>query len=102
VDLIKIDTDGHEFEVLSGARKILESHLPYLIFEMGLYVLNERKITFAQYFDYLSVFDYKLINAKNGRAVTMETFEKQIPSQSTTDIIGIPPQGCRPKGNPSG
>jgi FkbM family methyltransferase len=97
VDLIKIDTDGHEFEVLTGAHGTLENHLPYLIFEMGLYVLKEQHLTFAQYFDYLSAFDYKLINAKNGRAVTMETFEKQIPWQSTTDIIGIPPQGCRPK-----
>ena len=101
-DLIKIDTDGHEFEVLTGARKTLETHLPYLIFEMGLYVLKEQHLTFAQYFDYLSAFDYKLINAKNGRAVTMETFERQIPRQSTTDIIGIPPQGCCPNGNPSG
>lgn len=94
VDLIKIDTDGHEFNVLKGAREALAEHLPVVIFEMGLYVLKEQNVTFAQYFEYLSAFGYKLINAKNGWAVTLENFERQIPLRSTTDIVAIPPQEC--------
>ena len=33
VNLLKIDTDGHDFEVLSGARKTLESQHPSILFE---------------------------------------------------------------------
>jgi len=91
VDLIKIDTDGHEFRILKGGLKTIERNLPYLIFEIGLYVLKEHQITFEQYFEYLSAFGYKLINAKNGGVITLENFTRQIPWQSTTDIIGIPP-----------
>ena len=91
VDLIKIDTDGHEFNVLAGAHKTIEKHLPFLIFEIGHYVLKEQKVTFEQYFEYLSGFGYRLINAKNGKTVTLNNFKKQIPWQSTTDLIGIPP-----------
>jgi hypothetical protein len=95
LDLIKIDTDGHEFYVLKGARKALEEHLPYVIFEIGLYVLKEQNITFAQFHEYLASFGYKLVNAKNGRAITLENFETQVPLRSTTDIVAIPPQGGR-------
>ena len=33
VDILKIDTDGHDFEVLKGARKLLAANLPIVLFE---------------------------------------------------------------------
>ncbi len=33
VDLLKIDTDGHEFEVLEGARDLLQRDRPALLIE---------------------------------------------------------------------
>lgn len=33
VDLIKVDTDGHDFEVLKGANKIIKKDLPTIFFE---------------------------------------------------------------------
>ena len=74
LDLIKIDTDGHEYSILRGAEKSLGKFLPYIIFEIGIYVMEERGISFEQYYDYLSSFDYTLINAKNGRNVTINNF----------------------------
>jgi FkbM family methyltransferase len=90
VNLIKIDTDGHEYSILRGAQKSLGRFLPYIIFEIGIYVMEERGISFEQYYDYLSSFDYTLINAKNGRNVTINNFQNEIPLRSTTDIIAIP------------
>jgi len=91
VDFIKIDTDGHELPVIKGAFKTLEQQRPYLIFEIGLYVLKERGVTFEQYFEYLSALKYKLINAKNGKKITLKNIASQIPLRATTDIIAIPP-----------
>ncbi len=90
VDLIKIDTDGHEFPVLRGAYKTLEKNHPYLIFEVGLYVLNEQKMAFEQYYDLLSHFGYCLLNCKNYSEITLENFKQQIPARSTIDILAIP------------
>lgn len=91
IDLIKIDTDGFEYSILRGAQKSLGKYLPYIIFEIGIYVMEERGIFFEQYYDYLSSFGYTLINAKNGKDVTNENYRRQIPLRSTTDIIAIPP-----------
>lgn len=90
VDLIKIDTDGHEFEVLQGARETLAKHLPFIILEMGLYILEERGVTFDQYFTYLSSFGYELINSKNGSVVTPDNFMREVPFRFTTDILATP------------
>ena len=92
VDLIKVDTDGHELQVLTGAHETLEKYLPYIIFEIGLYVMEERNVTFEQYFKYLSSFGYSLINSKNSETITIDNFLKQIPLRSTTDIIAVPPK----------
>jgi len=99
IDLIKIDTDGFEYSILRGAQKSLGRFLPYIIFEIGIYVMEERGISFEQYYDYLSSFGYTLINAKNGKYITMESYQKQIPFRSTTDIIAIPPNSLTGKNN---
>ena len=94
VDLIKIDTDGHELQVLRGARKTLERYYPILIFEIGLYVLRQQKVSFELYYDFLSSLGYRMFNSKNGREIMLENYPTQIPSRSTTDIVAIPKMDC--------
>lgn len=36
IDFIKIDVEGGEYQVLQGARKTIQKHKPYIIFEHGL------------------------------------------------------------------
>jgi len=91
VDLIKIDTDGHELRILRGARKTLEKFLPRIIFEIGFYIMEEHGITFELYFDYFSSAGYTLANIKNGQPITLENYHRQIPLRATTDLIAIPP-----------
>jgi FkbM family methyltransferase len=90
VDLVKIDTDGHELQVLTGARETLGKCTPYLIFEIGLYTLREQNVEFARYLKLLKTLDYVLINSKNGIEVTLDNYWRQIPLKSTTDIIAVP------------
>lgn len=92
VDLIKIDTDGHEFSVLQGARETLTRHLPCIIFEAGLYLIEENGGTFDQYIDYLTAFGYQLINSSNLHQVSRETYRAEIPLRATTDIVALPPE----------
>lgn len=90
VDLIKIDTDGHELEVIKGAHKTIEKCRPCVIFEAGLYIMKEHKVTFELFFDYFTHRGYTLINCKNGEIITLENYFKQIPLRYTTDIIALP------------
>jgi FkbM family methyltransferase len=92
VDLIKIDTDGHELSVLQGARETLAKHLPCIIFEAGLYLIEENGGSFDQYIDYLTPFGYKLINSSNLHQVSRETYRAEIPLRATTDIVALPPE----------
>jgi FkbM family methyltransferase len=91
IDLIKIDTDGHELRVLSGASRTVEKSLPYIVFEIGLYVLIEQNIAFEQIYAYFAGYDYYLLNAKDGKQITLQNYTYRIPKRSTTDIIAVPP-----------
>lgn len=93
IDFIKIDTDGHEFSVLRGARRTLEKYSPVIIFEVGLYLLDEYGVTFEEYADFFAPLGYALLNSKNGAIVTNTNYWKQIPLRATTDLLGIP--ACR-------
>ncbi len=90
LDLIKIDTDGHELKVLLGARKSLKEFSPTVIFEIGLFIIEEMGIEYEQYHRYLTDLGYDLINSKGGHTVDMNNYWKEIPLLATTDIIAIP------------
>jgi len=90
IDLIKIDTDGHEFQALAGARNAIEKYLPDIIFEVGGYVMQEHFIDFDQYMKYFGSLGYILWNLKTRKEITPGNYTTQIPSRSTTDIIAKP------------
>ncbi len=92
LDLLKIDTDGHELAVLRGARGILKRLRPAIIFEIGLYLLEERGVRVDDYFDLLEPLGYRLVSCKSGRDVTRETASREIPTRSTTDLLALAPR----------
>jgi FkbM family methyltransferase len=93
LDLIKIDTDGHELPVLQGAQGAIEKYSPHIIFEMSLYALEENNVTFEDYLNCLKPFGYTLLNSRNGKTISMENYLKEIPLRSTIDIFALPPAG---------
>lgn len=87
--LIKIDTDGHEFEVLNGMKEVLEKIRPNVIFEIGIYVMLEKNLSFSDYENLFNKYKYSL-HTTNGVGITPDNFEKYIPQLGTIDILAIP------------
>jgi FkbM family methyltransferase len=93
LDLIKIDTDGHELHILKGARQTIENFSPIIVFELGAYTLKERNEDFQDYVDLFSTLNYTLLNSKNGEKITAENVHAQIPRLATTDVIAMASNG---------
>jgi FkbM family methyltransferase len=90
LDFIKIDTDGHEFEVMQGAKEAIARYRPKIIFEIGIYVMEEKNISFQFYSDYFNALNYKLLDAKSGSLITTDNYLEFIPARGTIDILALP------------
>lgn len=90
IDFIKIDTDGHEYEILKGAKDVIFKFRPKIIFEIGIYVMEEKGIDFSFYANYFGALNYKLIDSKTGESIDIKNFKKIIPQNSTIDILALP------------
>lgn len=90
IDFIKVDTDGHEYEVFKGAKKAIARYRPKIIFEIAMYVLDEKNIGFEFYLDYFRELNYKLMDTMTDAEVTAENYRKYIPREGSTDLIALP------------
>lgn len=90
LDFIKIDTDGHEYEVFKGAKQAMAKYRPKVIFEIGRYVMKEKGIDFSFYSNYFNELSYKLLDSNTGAQITLDNYLKHIPSKGTIDILAIP------------
>ncbi len=90
IDFIKIDTDGHEYEVFKGGEKAIAKYRPKIIFEAALYVMDEKKIDFSFYLDYFSRLNYRLIDTKTNAVITEKNYRRYVPKNGSTDLIAIP------------
>lgn len=90
IDFIKIDTDGHEYEVFKGAKKAIAKYKPKIIFEIGLYVMDEKNISFDFYYNYFKDLNYKLFDTKTDVEINLGNYKKHIPQKGSTDLIAIP------------
>lgn len=90
LDFIKIDTDGHELEVLKGAAATLRRFRPAVVFEIGLYVMRERGIDFSVYEEYFGSLGYRVLDSKTGREITRANHQRIIPARGTIDALALP------------
>jgi FkbM family methyltransferase len=90
VDFIKIDTDGHEHQVLMGAHETIERYRPRVLFEIGQHAMAENNIDFSFYNDFFGDLKYSLFDTKTSRPVSLENYRRCIPALGTTDLIAVP------------
>jgi hypothetical protein len=88
VHLLKIDTDGHELEVLNGARHLIASSRPRIVMEMCPYLLIEQKLSLADY-SYVLGPGYRMIEICSGK-VFDEAFLARVPRGGGVDVLAVP------------
>ncbi|MBI4538193.1 MAG: FkbM family methyltransferase [Gemmatimonadetes bacterium] len=90
LDFMKIDTDGHELQVLEGARESVATFRPLIIFEAGLYLMEEGGITFADFASLFGSLGYCLFDSRGRRKIDVANYRRHIPRKSTIDILAVP------------
>lgn len=86
LDLIKIDTDGHEFDVLNGAKETIVKFQPQIVFEVGGYILDEQNTPFDGFIDFFNNLGYKIYTIK-GKVIEKSNYRNIIPQYGTIDVI---------------
>ena len=90
LDLIKIDTDGYELEVLKGAKTTIERFTPAVIFEAGVYLMNQIGIDFSDYLEFFDLLGYCFFDTKSGGEINKANYQNYIPLKATIDILALP------------
>ena len=85
VHLMKIDTDGHELEVLSGARQLITNCRPRIVMELCPHLLEERQLTLKNYTDTIGPC-YRLKTLRTGRPFDEAAFAR-IPWGGGVDVL---------------
>jgi FkbM family methyltransferase len=79
IDFIKIDVEGGEFDVLKGAKKLLNTHHPILVFECGIGASEFYGTNPTELFQYLDELKYKISTLRafmqQGKPLTISEFE---------------------------
>jgi FkbM family methyltransferase len=70
IDLIKIDTEGFEFNIISGAKKTIEKHRPSLFVELDDNNLRKQGSSAKELIRLLEENYSKIINAENGKPLS--------------------------------
>ena len=84
IDFIKIDTEGHELEVLKGAEKTIKKFKPILMVEknnLNFYAMSKilKKLNYEIYsFENDKLFRYSLIRNKHENLICVSKFNKKI------------------------
>ncbi len=88
VHLMKIDTDGQEFEVLAGAQKLIAFSRPRIVMEMCPYLLEEKHLTLKDYVEVLGP-GYRITDLRTGRAFDEKSFARVSP-RGGIDVMAEP------------
>jgi FkbM family methyltransferase len=90
VSLVKIDTDGHEFSVLSGATQCLQRQRPAIIFEACEYLLVPPRETFDDFVRLFASHDYTICERKAFQPITRQDFFRTCPAGGGLDLLALP------------
>jgi FkbM family methyltransferase len=88
--VIKIDTDGHEYAVLSGAHRTLETARPAIVFEACEYLMMPPRHTFEDFERLFREHRYTICDLRSGRPIDAALFRRTCPSGGGLDLLALP------------
>ena len=87
IDLLKIDVEGHELDVITGAQNTLTLRkIKCLQFELGGSSIDTNT-TLKDIYEMLSQYDYSLYLISRRGVVPLDTYNYQLEQYSTTNFI---------------
>lgn len=92
VDFVKLDVDGHESEVIRGARESLAKFRPGVLVELAPYLFDGKPAAFEGLIDCFRSLDYSLQEVNSGRPLRLDAVELQrsIPVGASINVIAFP------------
>jgi FkbM family methyltransferase len=96
VSLVKIDTDGHEFSVLSGATQCLTHLRPAVIFEACEYLFQPPRETFDDFAKLFSSHNYTICERATFRPISYTDFRRACPAGGGLDLLALPNERLTP------
>lgn len=87
VHLIKIDVDGAECEVLSGAQDVLRAHRPTIVMEFAPYLLAERGASVSQLFELLTGYEY--VRERGFSSISIDQLKRLASEGSSINVIAV-------------
>jgi len=85
IKLIKIDVEGHEIQVIRGAKNLILSARPIIAFEVNLSLLAYVNISINEIFYFFEINNYGLFKEKEGMLKAFEWFDERI-----CNLLAIP------------
>lgn len=93
VAFIKMDVDGHEYQVLRGSQRTLARHRPVIVMEMAPYLLSEKQSSLEELLALLRAAKYTIETLVTGRPWPLEArFVRAMVKEGSSANVIVRPQ----------
>ncbi|MCF7787343.1 MAG: FkbM family methyltransferase [Prosthecobacter sp.] len=91
LDFIKIDTDGHELDILKGGTQTIERWRPIIVFEFCFYENEKRGYSFTDFTAFFHALNYDIcLSDKTTRIADDAAARRVVPPLGSYDFAAIP------------
>jgi FkbM family methyltransferase len=91
LEFIKIDTDGHELDILKGAKQTLQRWRPPVVFEFCFYENEKRGYTFDDFTAYFRELNYEICMCDGKTRISDEAAARRVvPELGSCDFAALP------------
>lgn len=92
IDLIKMDVDGFEEDVLSGAQKVLSHYRPPIVMELAAYTAIEHDFDFRRPTEILLGHGYQFFTLKRSPIDVKSVLETTVQPGHSVNVLAIHPE----------